>query len=103
MGLCSPCGLASFDSSRPFSSPSDLPFYLICLFQPLVIWHFHFNLIRTPCQEKATQGVLTAALGGISHSVPIVVNGNSAPRPFILVSSINTVKNLWILKCQYPV
>lgn len=47
------------------------------------------------------QGVLTGSALGISHSVPIVVNGNLVPKPFILVSSINTVKNLWILKHQY--
>lgn len=39
---------------------------------------------------------------GISHSVPIVVNGTLAPRPFIPESSINTVKNLWILQHQCP-
>lgn len=93
--------LAWFDFSSFLVTESDLPLDLICLFLPLVIWLFHFNLIRTPCQEKAMQGVLTSSALGISHSVPIVVNGNLAPKPFILVSSINTVKNLWILKRQY--
>lgn len=94
--------LASFAVSS-IVTESAPPLYSICLFPPLAIGLSHFSLIRAPCQGKAVQGGRShhGALG-ISHSVPIVVNGNLAPRPFIPVSSIDTVKNLWILQHQYP-
>lgn len=42
---------------------------------PLVMWLFHFNLIRTPCQEKATQGVLSAVLRELVTRCPLSLMG----------------------------
>lgn len=93
--------LSCFGFSGPFSSPSLNSRFALSVFPPLVVCLFHFSLISTPAERRQRGASQWGALG-ISHSVPIVVNGNLVPRPFILVSSTNTAKNLWILRCQYP-
>lgn len=75
-GLCTaPVALGLVGLLSFLVTDSDLPFHLLCLFPPLVIWLFHFNLIRTPRQEKAMQGVLTAALWELVTRCPLSLMG----------------------------
>lgn len=67
--------VAWVDISSLLSTECELPLYFICLFPPLVIWLFHFNLIRTPCQEKKMQGVLTAVLWELVTWCPLSLMG----------------------------
>ena len=89
-------------ASPHFPSPSLISLFTRAACSPLVVGLFHFNLIRTPRQEKAVRGGLATALGESVARCPLLLMGIWRQDRLILVSSVNTIRNLWVLKRQYP-